>query len=387
MEFVFWTSLVVAGTGASLIFFYTFTIHKYFKLPATGEDSSKSISLIVPIKGVDDNTEENFELLVESEVNAPVEFLFAMETEDDPAFAVCSKIKANHPDKDIRVILTGQPETMMGKQHNLGVASEQAKHEILANMDADVQVEKDTLQKGLQAFSNPQNGLVWFFPYYAGHGPAGGSLVSNYFNNFYNVLVGGGTITKTNPVISGALWMMPKELFEKCREGNRLVQTVSDDRELGVTIKALGYETYLVPETVKMPNENLNLIEGARHLSKWYGMLRAEGLAFYTIILFLFNPIFMSLITLWAATMIGESRQAWATLAVLLVIFMKVASVYSLNKNIYKIPPSANIMMTFLYDIFILPVLYLVNINKKHIVWKGKKYTLGKHGRILEVSS
>jgi ceramide glucosyltransferase len=386
LEFIFWAIFLITVLSTALISFYIYVIRKYFRKPAGNGSAAASLSLIVPIKGTDTNTEHNLELVVGSESNTPVEFLFAMETEDDPAYQVCCNVKAKNPDKDIHIILTGPPKTFMGKQHNLGVASEQAKYEILANMDADVQVEKDTLQKGLQAFNNPQVGLVWFFPYYYGSGPLGGTLVANYFNNFFNVLVGGGTITKTNPVISGALWMMPRTLFVKCRENDRLVKTVSDDRELGYTIKELGYETHLVPTTVKMPNENLSFLGGVKHLSKWYGMLRAEGLGFYTVILFLFNPILMSLITLWIANAAGGSKSTWMVFTVALVTSIKIGGVYSLNKTVYKIPPATNTMMTLIYDIFILPVLYFVNINRRHIVWKGKKYKLGKNGKILDIS-
>jgi len=180
------------------------------------------------------------------------------------------------------------------------------------------------------------------------------------------------------------LWMMPKKLFEKCGENDRLLGTVSDDRELGVAIKNLGYEILLLPKTVKMQNENLTFSGGIKHLSKWFGMLRAEGFIVYTIILFLFNPMLISLIALGIATT-TESRTIlilalWGVVAAFIV---RLGGIYRLNKRVYRTPASTNIIMTVFYDILLLPFLYLININNQSIVWKGKKYKIGKHGQIL----
>ena len=104
VEFIFWASFLITVLGTSLISFYIYVIHKDFRKPAGNGSAAASLSLIVPIKGADANTEENLKLVVGSEINTPVEFLFAMETEDDPAYEVCCNIKAKHPHKDIHII-------------------------------------------------------------------------------------------------------------------------------------------------------------------------------------------------------------------------------------------------------------------------------------------
>src|SRR5215469_15555532 len=99
-----------------------------------------SLSMIVPLKGVDDFTTLHLTALVESVIDVPVEFLFTMESMDDPAFAVSQKVKEEHPDEDIRIILSGAAYGRMGKQHNLAAAAQEASYEVIGSLDADVLV-------------------------------------------------------------------------------------------------------------------------------------------------------------------------------------------------------------------------------------------------------
>src|SRR5947209_2237058 len=63
---------------------------------ASVAESNFSLSMIVPIKGADSSTEAHLHALVESSVEAEVEYLFAMESSDDPAFLVCQRVQAAH---------------------------------------------------------------------------------------------------------------------------------------------------------------------------------------------------------------------------------------------------------------------------------------------------
>ena len=60
------------------------------------------LSMIVPLKGIDPRTEEHLEALVAAQVPGAVEYIFAMETADDPAYRVCQHVRTRHPDKVIK---------------------------------------------------------------------------------------------------------------------------------------------------------------------------------------------------------------------------------------------------------------------------------------------
>ena len=65
------------------------------------------------------------------------------------------------------------------------------------------------------------------------------------------------------------------------------------------------------------------------------------------------------------------------------ILLLRSIGVFLLNSKIYKVPVFSNLAMTLAYDAVLFPMIYIMNLSKKTIEWKGKKYKLGKHGKIL----
>ena len=183
----------------------------------SNRETVPSLSMIVPLKGADDFTASHLKALVESEVDIPVEYLFTMESMNDPAFEVCQKVKGEHADKDIRIILSGPANGRMGKQHNLEVATQQSRYKAIGSMDADVLVETDTLAVGLRYLALSSTGIAYFLPAYYGPGPTGGLLVALYSNYYYQLSMGALALAVNAPFITGALWLVRKEILDHMR--------------------------------------------------------------------------------------------------------------------------------------------------------------------------
>ena len=66
-----------------------------------------SLSMIVPLKGVDAYTAAHLQALVESRLDVPVEFLFVLESAHDPAFVVCRQVQDHHGEKALCLIVSG----------------------------------------------------------------------------------------------------------------------------------------------------------------------------------------------------------------------------------------------------------------------------------------
>jgi ceramide glucosyltransferase len=383
MTVFYWVFFGLAVFGIVAMSSAIYSLISHFNKKENTQRSTQPLSVIVPIKGADKNTESNLKNLVNSVLESPVEYLFAMETKDDPAYSICRYIVESFPNKDISVILTGLSKELMGKQHNIKSAVLESKYDVIASMDADVVVSADTLNKGLVALTSTKAGIVYCLPYYEGSGLSGGSLLKTYINNFYNIIFSYLHFYAKAPTIIGALWIMPKELFIKCEADGRLSSTVSDDRELGFATAEFGYKNTLLPITVKMPHEDLSLKEGINHLGKWFSMVRAEGLPVYILFLFLWNPLICSVISLLYAQSVSNEYTIWSTILIMSILLLRSIGVFLLNSKIYKVPVYSNLAMTLVYDAVLFPVIFIMNLSKNTIEWKGKKYKLGKHGKIL----
>jgi len=50
---------------------------------------------------------DHLRALVESELDGLVEFLFALEDESGPAFALCQQIQQEYPEREIQIVISG----------------------------------------------------------------------------------------------------------------------------------------------------------------------------------------------------------------------------------------------------------------------------------------
>ncbi|HKB47011.1 MAG TPA: glycosyltransferase, partial [Ktedonobacterales bacterium] len=274
---VYWLLFVVGAVGSVGALGASATLLRRVRplggatfVPLTGA----SLSMIVPIRGADVSTEANLNALVESQFRGEIEYLFAMESADDPAYAVCQRVRALHPDRDIRVVFSGPAGARMGKQHNLAAAVRAARYAVVGSMDADVSVAPTTLAVGLSYLAQPGAGIVYFFPGYTdqpplGRGwPLGGALVALYSDYYFLANFGALALTRPQPAIIGGLWLVRRATLEAIGGLDQFTRVVSDDAALGKAIVAQKLRCVLVPYTVEVPFERLNLRGGARHLAK-----------------------------------------------------------------------------------------------------------------------
>jgi cellulose synthase/poly-beta-1,6-N-acetylglucosamine synthase-like glycosyltransferase len=386
MTIIYWIFFAISIIGILSMTLAFFKILIHFSKKEEAQVSTEGLSLIVPIKGADNTTFDNLKALVDSNIKSPVEYLFAIETEDDPAYKVCKAVQDSAKDKDIKIILTGESQELMGKQHNIKVAVQNASYDIIGSMDADVRINSNTLSTGLKSLKNVDAGIAYFLPYYKGTGTFGGGLLSTYINYFYNIIFSYLHFFAKAPTIIGALWIMPKELFNKCEADGRLVGTVSDDRELGFASAESGYKNIFIPYTVMMPHEKLSLREGINHLGKWFGMVRAEGIAVYILFALMWNPLLYAAVLILTSQCLGSIKYTTYSLILFIVVLtLRVTNVVVLNTSIYKMPVSSNLLMTIAYDLIFFPILFFINLFKTTIEWKGKIYKLGKQGKIISI--
>ncbi len=412
MTILYWllfiiSAISVAGClGAAITMGMRFRETSYDNKQREAIGAIASLSMIVPIKGVDSYTEAHLNALVESllEPGTLVEYLFAMESADDPAYAVCQHVQTRHPEQHIRIILTGPASGRMGKQHNLAIAVREVRYEAIGSMDADVQVSPDTLAVGLRYLVRPDSGVVYFLPQYVApgqprhrvpargtptiYGPPGGLLVALYSNYYYQLFMGSLALNTRAAFITGGLWLMRVSTLKAIGGLEQFGLTVSDDAAIGQAVRKQGLRNVLVPRTVRIPFEQLGLRAGGRHLLKWLAMLRAEGIGVYLSILFSWHPVLWSLVTLLTGLLLLVLTHSSLYLLCGLVLFLvalviKLASGLILNHRVYVLPALRYLPLLIAYELLAVPFLFSAGLFRRTIVWKGRKYVLGRHGRIM----
>lgn len=344
------------------------------------------LSMIVPIKGMDAQTEAHLEALVSSVLDSEVEYLFAMESEDDAAFAVCQRVFERHPDRAMRIVVSGSAGERMGKQHNLAVALREARFEAIGSMDADVLVAPDTLAVALRALNARDAGIVYCLPCYQGPGPAGGALVALYSNYYFAANMGALALHGSQAFIIGSLWLTTKTTLKKIGGLEQFGATISDDGAIGRAVAKIGRANVLLPRTVRIPYEGEDLWSGARHVLKWLTMLRAEGLPTYLLILLAWHPILWAALGLVGMILLRPSNPIYLLYAVTVLFVattLRVVSAYQLDRWVYHQRSGARPLLLIPYELVAVPVLFGIGLFRRTIVWRGRRYRIGRHGMIL----
>lgn len=378
-----WTLLASLSTlGAAL------RVWTYFnaKRQPSPPQELPGCSVLLPLKGTGKYTRHNLEALLASRYPGPLEFLMAMENESDPAYALAQELIAAHPEREIRVVLSGDPGARMGKQHNLAAALAEARYEWIASMDADVLPEPGALALGVQAVCQPGVGAAFSLPYYFGEGPAGGHLVALYSNYFFS-LYSGSLALLPNPAFTiGSFWFSGQRALREIGGLEPFTAYVTDDAAIGRAFAAAGLRNHPLRTPVAIQLEDLGLGGGFRHLQKWIAMLRSEGLGTYLLAIGLWHPLWFGLLAWLAGIRLAPERLPFALAALAGAVLARLLSVLLLNRSVYaRLPRRAYLLTVLGYELLVAPLLFGLGFFRRTLVWRGRRYRIGRLGELLQV--
>jgi len=117
------------------------------------------ISILKPLAGVDDGLVENLRSFFEQDYPR-FEILFAVRTENDPAFKVAEHLRSEYPAIPSRLLVTGEPPYPNAKVYSLDRMLAAADYDLLVMADSDIRVTHGMLRTIAAEFADPRLGLA-----------------------------------------------------------------------------------------------------------------------------------------------------------------------------------------------------------------------------------
>jgi ceramide glucosyltransferase len=340
------------------------------------------MTLIKPIRGLDEELAENLESIALSDSQAKLQTIIAIESPQDPAYPVAQAFARNHPEADIMVLLTGPSGDRMGKIHNMIEAIAKAKHPRIIFSDADVRATTEVLLATSRAFEQGFE-AIFALPYHRRSGGLGGLLFQTAFNHSFAVFAALSDRLGNFRFFAGAWMAYRRETLEGLGGLSPFAHEIADDYAIGTAAMRAGAKISLLSVPVFLRETSEGAAETFNHLAKWSSIIHACLPGLYDAIP-LMDQSLLSFIL--CALCFYTGLYVREAVAILIAVALVRAVVAFAQDRIFGSP-----LPWFGYAL--LPAASLVAIPlwisgfRSTIDWRGTRYKLRRGGRAVVVAS
>jgi len=374
---IFWIFFGLTIFGLVSYGLQILAVHYYTKrswhYPDMGDQSCQTvppISLLKPLRGVDDNLFDNLESFCLQDYPL-YEVIFSLQDYNDPAYKVARKVKDKYPQKDIRIIVERCDLGLNPKVNNLIPAYRISRYQHILISDSNVKVDRNYLREIVEHLADPSVGLVSNLI----QGINGRSIGSVFENLHLNTFIIGSVCFLDRflkmPCVIGKSMLMRKADLEAIGGLTAVKDVLAEDYVIGEKMHKAGRKVMLSSHFIYNVNEYWGMNKFLNRHTRW-GKLRWKigGIKYLSELLS--NAVFMSFlpIFMWNPSKLTLSFTAFVSL-------FKVAGDYYIGK---KIKSDLNPFFYFLSPVkdLVIGVLWFIPIISNTIVWRGNRYLIGR---------
>ncbi len=239
------------------------------KLLAATKTNYPPAAVILPLKGIDPGLRENL-MSVLSQDHPDLQFVFAFESADDPAYAVVEELVREaedvHPGLSLQMVVAGISQQCSQKITNQLAALAQIEDRVehLVFLDSDARPNEKFVRHLVAPLSDETIGATtgyrWYHPDKAGFS---GMLCSTWNAGAFQAIV--------DPLLSfawGGAMAISRDSFNKSGVEQAWQNSVTDDLSLTRAIKQYGLKIRFVPECVPITYEQPRFFETLEFTSR-----------------------------------------------------------------------------------------------------------------------
>ena len=335
-----------------------------------------AITILKPVKGMDEGSYENFASFCCQDYKAPVQILFAVAAAEDPAIEAIRQLMADFPDNDIGLSIDPALHGPNLKVSNLINAFPMVKHDIIIICDSDIRVLPTFLSSVTENFNDPEVGLVTS-PYCSSklHGPVTALEALAFTCEMTpNVL----TALKLEGLsfALGASMAVRRKALEDIGGLQSLANYLADDYQLGNKIFLAGWKLSLdhqFVESMMKPERLPDLL--ARQL-RWARTMRVSRPGGY-----LASGITLPGTGLLLAFLAGKPLTALMAMALLYAVRITVSCIYSRVWIKDRLLPFWWWLLP-LRDIIAMATWLLAFLGNR-VTWRGQKFRIAADGTMF----
>jgi ceramide glucosyltransferase len=341
---------------------------------AIPDQSFPPISILKPLKGLEDNLFGNLESFCVQEY-PEYEIICSLQDQNDPAYKVIQKIKEKFPDKAISIIIERFHRGFNPKVNNLLLAYQHSKYPMILISDSNVMVDKHYLKTIVKPMDDPEVGLVCNLIK-----GIGGKTIGSIFENLH-----------LNSFILGNVCFLDKYLRIPCVVGKSMLMRKSDLEAIGGlrSVKDILAEDHFIGERIRehkqgvvISNYLINNVNEYWGLQKFinrhvrWGKMRWKIGGMKYLFELTINPVFIASLPL---LLFGPTKKTLSVLS--LVCLVKIIGDFYLGRRIETAIHPLAYLLSPIKDLLI-GLIWFVPFASDTVIWRGNRYLIGKHTRL-----
>src|SRR6202453_2956435 len=155
-----WILAIVALAGAMYALLAACLVGRFMQKPQSGGDHHSAVTILKPLHRGEPDLSRNLETFFAQHYTGPVQIVFGVHDQSDPAVSVVRALQQKYPHLDTAIVADTALYGANAKISNLINMLPQAKHDTLVLSDSDIAVSPIWLSQVTAALARPGVGIV-----------------------------------------------------------------------------------------------------------------------------------------------------------------------------------------------------------------------------------
>jgi ceramide glucosyltransferase len=375
--FLIFAALTVLGLivyGMQVLAVHRTLAFRRYRTAAPAVTALPPISILKPLKGLDDNLFDNLESFCKQDY-PEYEIIFSLQDQNDPASKIVRKVQQKHPGKNIRIVIEPCKAGFNPKVNNLIPAYRASRFDTVLISDSNVLVGPDYLRSIAGRLADHDVGLVTNL-IRGTRGRTVGSVLENLHLNSFII----GSVCFLDrylgmPCVIGKSMLMRKRDLEAIGGFDAVKDVLAEDYIIGREMHRNGKRVVVSEYLINNVNQHWTFGRFLNRHSRW-GKLRWKIGGYQYLTELATNPLFMAFLALLTA---GPSRTA-VVIAVAATV-LKIAGDRSLGE-VTGASLSWNACLLVPFKDLCIGFLWFVPLVSDTVVWRGNRYVLDRDSRL-----